>query len=211
MDFLVISGSGVGGDELQVPNPESLSFIGRLPGRGRGQPGHRDQAQRLRQVAHGCDEFNSAPQRQFEETYMLTQSYSDIDLEHLTTKARTIWEYDLKSTPQEIKRRANVIPDHVPLQAIYRMVVQDWAKAEFQRYHFPFSNNSFARVLGLGEGWNIPVEDRKYIEKDMVLFASDGRTILILPEQDRRWWETTWFNITSLAVGVVGLLFGFIK
>ena len=142
---------------------------------------------------------------------MLTQGYSNSDLEHLTTKARTLWEYDLNSTPKKIKRRANVIADHVPLQAIYRMVVEDWAKSEFNCYHFPFSNSSFARVLGLGEGWEIPVEDRKYIEKDMVLFASDGRTILILPEQNRRWWETTWFNVTSLALGVLGLLFGFIK
>jgi hypothetical protein len=142
---------------------------------------------------------------------MLTQGYSNSDLEHLTTKARTLWEYDLSSTPKKIKRRANVIADRVPLQAIYRMVVEDWAKTEFNCYHFPFSNSSFARVFGLGEGWDIPIGDRQYIEKDMVLFASDGRTILILPEQDRRWWETTWFNVTSLALGFLGLLFGFVK
>ena len=142
---------------------------------------------------------------------MLTEGYSNSDLEHLTTKARTLWEYDLNSTPKKIKRRANVISYSVPLRAIYRMVVEDWTKAEFNCYHFPFSNSSFSRVLGLSEGWDIPVEDRKHIEKDMVLFASDGRTILILPEQNRRWWETTWFNVTSFALGVLGLLFGFIK
>ena len=142
---------------------------------------------------------------------MLTQSYSNTDLEQLTTKARSLWEYDFTSTPKKIKRRANVIADDVPLQAIYRMVVEDWAKTEFNRYDFPFSSNSFARVLGLGEGWDIPVEDRKFIEKDMVLFASDGRTILILPEKERRWWETTWFNLTSWFFGAVGLIFGFFK
>lgn len=142
---------------------------------------------------------------------MLTQGYSNSDLEYLTTKARTLWEYDLNLTPKKIKRRANVIADHVPLQAIYRMVVEDWVKPEFNCYHFPFSSSSFSRVLGMGEGWDIPVEDRKYIEKDMVLFASDGYTILILPEQNHRWWETTWFNVTSLALGTLGLLFGLIK
>jgi hypothetical protein len=142
---------------------------------------------------------------------MLAHGYSNIDLEHLTTKARTLWEYDLTSTPKKIKRRANVITDNVPLQAIYRMVVEDWAKLEFNCYKFPFSNNSFSRVLGLSEGWDIPIADRKYIEKDMVLFASDERTILILPEQDRRWWETTWFNATSLVLGMLGLLFGLMK
>lgn len=142
---------------------------------------------------------------------MLTQGYSSNDLEHLTNKARTLWEFDFHSTPKKIKRRANVVTDRVPLLAIYRMVVEDWAKAEFNCYSFPFSNSSFSRVYGLSENWDIPIDDRKYIEKDMVLFGSDGRTILILPESKRRWWETTWFNLTSLALGLVGLLFGFIK
>lgn len=142
---------------------------------------------------------------------MLTSGYSESDLEQLTAKARTLWEYDLNSKPKRIKRRTNVISDHIPLQAIYRMVAQDWAKSEFNRYSFPFSTSSFARVLGLGEGWDIQVADREFIEKDMVLFAADGRTILILPEQDRRWWETTWFNVVSLALGILGLLFGLIK
>jgi hypothetical protein len=112
---------------------------------------------------------------------MLTQGYSDADLEQLTSKARTLWEYDFHSSPKKIKRRANVVSAQVPLQAIYRMVVEDWSKAEFNCYHFPFSISSFARVFGLGERWDIPIDDRRYVEKDMVLFPSDGRTILILP------------------------------
>ena len=72
-------------------------------------------------------------------------------------------------------------------------------------------NRNFARVLGLSEGWEIQVDDRRFIEKDMVLFASDGRTILLLPEPPRRWWETTWFNFTSLLLGILGLAFGFLK
>ncbi|AXS80950.1 hypothetical protein [Dechloromonas sp. HYN0024] len=141
---------------------------------------------------------------------MLNQSYSNTDLENLTAKARTLWEYDFNSTPKKIKHRANAVADSVPLRAIYRMVVEDWTKAEFNCYHIPFSDGSFSLVLGLREGWDIPVEDRRFIENDMVLFAPDGRTILILPEMDRRWWETTWFNLTSWTFGALGLLFGLI-
>jgi hypothetical protein len=78
-------------------------------------------------------------------------------------------------------------------------------------FHFPFSNNSFSQVLGMNEDWDISVEDRKFIEKDMVLFASDHRTILISTEIPVRWWETTWFNVASLLLGVLGLLFGIFK
>lgn len=142
---------------------------------------------------------------------MLQQSYTTGDLEYLTTKARTLWEYDFTSTPKTIKRRANLNTDHIPLRAIYRMVIEDWSKPEFNCYHFPFITGNFSLVLGLAEGWNITFEDRKYIEKDMVLFAADGRNILLSPKQAGRWWEATWFNLVSLALGAFGLIAGFIK
>ena len=139
---------------------------------------------------------------------MLHAKYSDTDLQSLTDKARTLWEYDFGSSPKKIKRRQNVIEDKVPLRTIYRMVVHDWHESDKNCYHFPFSSNSFSGVLGMNEGWDIPVVDRKYIERDMVLFASDHRTILISTEDPKRWWESTWFNILSLFIGVLGLLSG---
>jgi hypothetical protein len=142
---------------------------------------------------------------------MLNEGYSANDLESLTDKAQTMWEYDFESTPKRIKRRSNVVGDKLPLRAIYRMVVNDWTKSEYNCFQFPFSNNSFSQVLGMNEDWDISVEDRKFIEKDMVLFASDHRTILISTEIPVRWWETTWFNVASLLLGVLGLLFGVFK
>jgi len=142
---------------------------------------------------------------------MLNESYSTADLESLTEKALTMWEYDFESMPKRIKRRSNVVGDKLPLRAIYRMAVNDWAKSEYNCFHFPFSNNGFSQVLGMSDGWDISVDDRKFIEKDMVLFASDHRTILISTESPVRWWETTWFNAASLFIGVLGLTFGIFK
>ena len=142
---------------------------------------------------------------------MLNEGYSATDLESLTDKALTMWEYDFESTPKRIKRRSNVVDDKLPLRAIYRMAVNDWTKSEYNCFHFPFSNNSFSQVLGMNDGWDISVEDRKFIENDMVLFASDHRTILISTQSPGRWWETTWFNVASLFLGVFGLIFGIFK
>jgi len=137
---------------------------------------------------------------------MFLQSYCNSDLEQLTDKARTLWEYDFDSTPKRIKRRTNVIKETIPLQAIYRMVKEDWLNTDFSRYNFPFQSSNFSSVLGLSNDWHISVNDRKFIEKDMILFASNGREILILPEKKLRWWETTWFNITSWTFGALGLI-----
>lgn len=139
---------------------------------------------------------------------MLHQSYSEHDLKRLTLEARKSWGYDLDASPKTINRINGSSREKVPIQAIYRMVAEDWSKDQFNRFHFPFANSNFARVLGLAEGWDIPVQDRKFLEKDFVLFASDGRTILVLPEKERRWWESTWFNVTSIGIGLLGLLSG---
>lgn len=135
---------------------------------------------------------------------MFKKGYSNHDLLVLTEKARTLWEYDFSTTPKKIKRRRNVVKDSVPLQAIYRMVVEDWASGEFIRLEFPFVTSNFAKVLGMSEKWDIPFEDRKFIEKDFVLFASDGKTILIAPNAAKRWWETARFNIIQLFFAIVG-------
>ena len=139
---------------------------------------------------------------------MLKQSYSEKDLEELTETAKTMWEIDLNS--KRIKRKKNVIDKKVPLQAIYRMTKEEWAtNANAQKFRFPFINSNFHRILGFIEGWSISVEDRNFIEKDMYLFSDNGYTILI-DVNIKRFWETTWFNILSISVGVVGLIFGII-
>ena len=142
---------------------------------------------------------------------MLSRGYTEEDLKRLTNEARTIWEYDFVSNPKRIRRRKNVVGKKFPLRAIYRMAVDDWVSSEFHCYNFPFSSGNYTYILGMADGWEIAAEDREYIEKDMVLVASNRKTFLILPELDRRWWESTWFNVVSLALGVFGLLFGFIK
>ncbi len=142
---------------------------------------------------------------------MLSADYTEEDLKRLTEEARTLWEYDFISTPKRIQRRKNVVSKKVPLRAIYRMAVDDWASSKFHCYKFPFSNGGYTYIIGLAEGWEITAEDRKFIEKDMVLVASNRKTLLILPDLSRRWWESTWFNATSLLVGVLGLLFGLFK
>jgi len=117
----------------------------------------------------------------------MKQTYSDEDLSELTELAKTLWkiEYSTKT----IKRKPNVINKTVPVMAIYRMVREDRRMNEESRpYDFPFIGSNFTGVLGLAEGWNISVKDRKYLEKDIVLFADDKKTILILPE-NRDWWE----------------------
>ena len=77
-------------------------------------------------------------------------------------------------------------------------------------YHFPFTKSNFKGVLGLAEGWKISVNDRKYLEKDIVLFADDQETIIVLPE-NKRWWETSWFQLLSIAVGFTGSVIGFVS
>ena len=139
---------------------------------------------------------------------MLNSSYSNQDLEELTETARTLWEIDVAS--RTIRRRPNTITKTVPVQAIYRMTKEAWAyNKEFQKLRFPFVESNFTRVLGLAKGWNISVSDRKHLENDMVLFSDDGRSVLISPN-NRRWWETTWFSIASISIGIAGLIVGII-
>ncbi len=143
--------------------------------------------------------------------YALTmkQSYSETDLLELVDLASTLWEIDYAS--KLIKRKRNVVDKLVPVKAIYRMVKKDMAKnEESQNYRFPFTDSNFTGVLGLAEGWSISVADRKYLEKDMVLFADDKKTILILPE-NRKWWESTWFHLLSISIGVIGVIVGTIS
>jgi len=132
------------------------------------------------------------------------QSYSEADIEDLTKKARTLWEYDFQSEPKRILRKPNVVTDTVPLRAIYRMAVEDW-KDKHNNYYFPFANGNYKNIIGLRKGWDIPLNDRKFIEKDMMLMAADKTNVLILPEKPREWWETTWFNILSIFMGVTGI------
>ena len=99
----------------------------------------------------------------------------------------------------------------MPVKAIYRMVKEDRRINESSRsFDIPFAPSNFTGVLGLAEGWHISVKDRKYQEKDMVLFAEDKKTILVLPE-NKRWWETTWFNLLSITVGIAGLIIGLVS
>ena len=142
---------------------------------------------------------------QLELLYEITmkESYSNKDLEELTELAKTLWEIDYPS--KTIKRKPNVIGKTVPVKAIYRMVKQDMDLV----LDFPFTQSSFTGVLGLAEGWNISVKDRKYLEKDTVLFADDKKTIIVLPE-NKKWWETTWFNLLSISLGIGGFLFGLV-
>lgn len=136
----------------------------------------------------------------------MKQAYSEKDIIELVELAKTLWNIDYES--KQIKRKPNVIGKTVPVKAIYRMVKKDRAENEKSRcFDFPFTNSNFTGVLGLAEGWNISVHDRKYLEKDMVLFADDKKTILILPE-NRDWWESTWFNLLSIFIGVIGLAVG---
>ena len=141
---------------------------------------------------------------------MLNKSYSNQDLAELTDTARTLWEFDVAK--KLIKHRPNVIRKKVPVQAIYRMTKEAWLKDRslMGSSSFPFVESNFSRVLGLAEGWNISVEDRKYLENDMVLFANDGKSVLISPVS-KRWWETTWFNLTSIGIGFAGLIIGIIS
>ena len=138
---------------------------------------------------------------------MFKQSYSEKDLIELTNTARTIWEIDLQN--KIIKRKLNVIDKKLPLQAIYRMVVDDWAsnKNNEQNFEPPFVSSSFRKIIGFKKGWHISVEDRKFIEKDMYLFADDSRTILI-DINIKRFWETSEFHIFSIFVGISGLIIG---
>jgi len=138
----------------------------------------------------------------------MKQSYSESDKIELTELAKTLWDIDYES--KTIKRKVNVVNKSVPVIAIYRMVRKDRAENEAsRRFNHPFTNSNFKGVLGLAEGWNISVKDRKYLEKDMVLFADDKETILVLPE-NRTWWESTWFNLLSLSIGFIGLIIGVI-
>ncbi len=139
----------------------------------------------------------------------MKQSYSKKDLLELTELAKTLWEIDYAT--KTIKRKSNVLHKTVPVKAIYRMVKQDRFENKKSRcFDFPFTSSNFTGVLGLAEGWNISVKDRKYLEKDIVLFADDKKTILILPE-NRDWWESTWFNILSILIGILGVIFGLVS
>ena len=139
----------------------------------------------------------------------MKQSYSDKDMLELVELAKTLWEIDYAS--KCIRRKPNVVGKTVPVKAIYRMIKTDRRENEESRkFDFPFTDSNFTGVLGLAEGWNISVADRKYLEKDMVLFADDKKTILILPE-NRRWWESTWFNLLSISLGIVGVVVGIVS
>ncbi len=139
----------------------------------------------------------------------MKESYSEKDTAELMELAISMWETDYKS--KIIKRKPNVLSRKIPVNALYRMVCQERRINKSKRpFDHPFVQSSFKGVLGLSEGWNISVEDRKYLEKDLVLFASNKKTILILPE-NRAWWETTWFNAISFLVGIIGLLVGLIS
>ena len=135
---------------------------------------------------------------------MLNKSYSNQDLIELTDLARTLWELDVAT--KLIKRRPNVINKKVPIKAIYRMTKEAW-RNNLSGYSFPFVESNFTNVLGLAEDWNIPIKDRKYLENDMVLFASDQKSVLISPIT-KNWWETTWFNLISILIGIAGLIIG---
>jgi hypothetical protein len=139
----------------------------------------------------------------------MKETYSEKDTDELMDLTVSMWETDYES--KRIKRKANVVPKKVPVIALYRMVRRERANDESKRpYDHPFVQSNFKGVLGLSEGWHISVEDRKYLEKDLVLFADDKKNILILPE-DRAWWESTWFNLLSITVGIVGLTVGLIS
>ena len=139
----------------------------------------------------------------------MKESYSEKDTDELMDLATSMWETDYES--KRIKRKPNVLPKKIPVIALYRMVRRERAINESKRpFDHPFVESDFKGVLGLSEGWNISVEDRKYLEKDLVLFASDKKTILVLPE-NRGWWESTWFNLLSISVGIIGLLVGLIS
>ena len=141
--------------------------------------------------------------------YPMKESYSDKDTDELMDLTKSIWETDYES--KRIRRKLNVLPKKVPIIALYRMVRRERANDESRRpYDHPFRTSKFKGVLGLNGGWHISVEDRKYLEKDLVLFADDQETILILPE-NREWWESTWFNLLSISVGLIGLVVGLIS
>lgn len=136
---------------------------------------------------------------------MLNQTYSNKDLEELTGLARTLWEINVSQ--KVIQRRPNVIKKNVPVQALYRMVKEAWNsnKNNEAASPFPFIPSEFSRVIGFSDGWSISVNDRKYLDGDMILFASDGHTILISPT-NQKWWESGWFNGLSLIIGASGLI-----
>lgn len=140
-----------------------------------------------------------------------TKSYTENDLKRLTIKARELWEYDLKSAPMRIRRKKSFDHSKIPLRAIYRMVKEDWASEKYNRYPFPFSNGNYRNILSIDDKWEITEQDREHIETDMVLVAPDGDKFLIIPDKKRRWWETTWFNLFSIAIGIVGLVVGLVS
>jgi len=140
----------------------------------------------------------------------MRESYSKQDKEELVELAMSMWETDYEN--KKIRRKKNVLPTKVPVIALYFMVLRERRIDISKRnYSHPFVTSNFPKVLGLSEGWNISHKDRKYLEKDVILFAEDKKTILIQPDS-RKWWESTWFNLLSLGVGLAGLVlavFGF--
>lgn len=133
----------------------------------------------------------------------MKETYSINDKEDLTAIAKSMWETDYEN--KKIKRKPNVISKKIPVISLYRMVREERHLDESKRpFNFPFVSSEFKGVLGLSEGWHISAEDRKYLEKDLVLFDSDKKTILILPEK-RSWWDSSWFNILAIVFGTVGV------
>ena len=131
-----------------------------------------------------------------------------MDTDEILELTDSLWDIDYSS--KKIKRKPNVVSTKIPIISLYRLARRQRANDESKRkYDHPFTTSGFKGVLGLSEGWHISPKDRKYLEKDLVLFAEDQKTPLIVPE-NKRWWETSWFNVLSITLGIIGSIFGVI-
>lgn len=136
----------------------------------------------------------------------LAAELTDEDLQTLTLQAHEDWQVNLNE--RTITRKVSS-SRKTRIQALYRMIKEVWARSsDAQKFSFPFSQNSFRGVIGLNKDWQIPLSDRKFLEDDMILFASDERTILVFPIHNKKWWETHWFNGISLFIGILGIVLG---
>lgn len=136
---------------------------------------------------------------------MLKKRYSKKDINELSDQARQDWELDFQAKKIKRKKRASI--QKYPIRAIYYMTKKVFSDNEnkAQCFPFPFVESRFFDILGLNKGWTISLVDRRYLEKDMVLFADDGKSTLVVPDE-RPWWDSKWINVLSHVIAFAGVL-----
>ncbi|MDM9631607.1 hypothetical protein [Robiginitalea aurantiaca] len=143
---------------------------------------------------------------------MNPSNLSNKDLEELTDKFSETWEIDPKV--REIRRIPSKADDsQYPVQVVLRYAKQN-QRRNLGRYPFPFATgNNIARGLYiLDNGWNIPIEDRKYLTNGP-LYAEDRSTVIVSEEdqptvnaheRDIHWYERAWVKILMVILTFLG-------